>query len=340
MKRARLAVVSVLIAVACGDEAVPTRPTASPTSLEIQGPPPAVGPGQTARVKAVARFTDGSERDVTAEARWSSSQPQIATVDAGVITGHAIGRTGIRATYIAQDAFLTLIVKPEGTFILSGNITEPGPVSVDSATVAVLGGSLNPVTTDSLGFYEVLGVSGSVTLRVSKPGYLDDTRTLTVTRDEKLDVQIRPISAPRPVAGIYRMTLTISPSCAIVPHDQKTRIYTAAIGQEAARLRIQLGDANFVVDDGEEQKSFNGMVAGSTVTFDWGDGYAARYYGTTSVQEILPSGQILGIWGTMVAPAAPQTISGTMVGGFTLRAGNSTGGGCFAEDNTVVFTRR
>ena len=51
-----------------------------------------------AQVKAVARFTDGSERDVTAEARWTSSQPQIATVDAGVITGHALGRTGIRAS--------------------------------------------------------------------------------------------------------------------------------------------------------------------------------------------------------------------------------------------------
>ena len=91
-------------------------------------------------------------------------------------------------------------------------------------------------------------MSGTVTLRVSKPGYLDDTRTVTVTQDQRLDVQIRPISGPTPVAGIYRLTLTISPSCAIVPDDQKTRTYTAAIGQEEARLRIELGDANFVTD--------------------------------------------------------------------------------------------
>jgi len=340
MKRACLAVISVLMAVACGgDESVPTTPTVNAFSFAIQGPPPTVGPGQMAQLKAVARSTDGSERDVTAEARWTSSQPQIATVDAGVITGHALGRTGIRATYQSRDDFLTLVVKPESTFILSGDITEPGPVSIDGATVAVLGGPLNQVTANSVGFYEVFGVSGTVTLRVSKPGYLDETRTLTVTQDQRLDLQIRPISGPTPVAGIYRMTLTISPSCSIVPDDQKTRTYTAAIGQEEARLRIQLGDANFATDRGEEQKHFNGMVAGSTVTFDWGDGYAAFYYGTTSVQEILPGGQILGIWGTMVAPAAPRTISGTMVGGFTLRTGN-TSRGCSAPDNTVVFTRK
>ena len=185
-----------------------------------------------AQVRAVARFTDGTERDVRADATWTSTQPQIATVDAGVITGRALGRTVIRATYMSRGASLTIVVKPEGTFILSGNIIEPGPVSVGSATVTVLGGPLNQVTANSFGFYEVFGVSGTVTLRVSKPGYLDETRTLTVTQDQRLDLQIRPISGPTPVAGIYRMTLTISPSCSIVPDDQKTRTYTAAIGQD------------------------------------------------------------------------------------------------------------
>ncbi len=187
-------------------------------------------------MKAVARFTDGSERDVTADARWTSTQPQIATVDAGVITGQALGRTQIRATYMSRNACLAIVVKPEGTFILSGTITEPGPVNVGMATVTVLGGPLNQVTANSFGFYELFGVSGTLTLRVSKPGYLDETRTLTVTQDQRVDVQIRPISAPTPVAGIYRMTLTISPSCSIVPDDQKTRTYTAAIGQDEARL--------------------------------------------------------------------------------------------------------
>ena len=180
-------------------------------------------------------------------------------------------------------------------------------------------------------------MSGTLTLRVSKPGYLDETRTLTVTQDQRLDVQIRPISGPTPVAGIYRMTLTISPSCSIVPDDQKTRTYTAAIGQDEARLRIQLGDANFALI-WWEQNSFNGTVFGSTVTFDWGDGYAAFYYGTKRSGDSAGRSDSRNL-GHDGRPGGAQTISGNLVGGFTFREGNRTRG-CSAADNRVVFTRR
>lgn len=351
MNRAYLAVICVLITVSCGGDKTPfvlrdptpTTPTPTPTAnavlstVVIQGPAPTVGPGQTAQVKAVARFSDGSERDVSPDATWTSSQPQIATVDGGMIKGQALGRTVIRAGYMSRSVSLTIVVQPEGTFIVSGNITEPGSVAVGTATVAVLGGPPNSVATNSVGFYELFGASGTVTLRVNSPGYLDETRTLTVTQNQRLNVEIRPIMGPTPVVGTYRMTLTISPSCSIVPDDQKTRMYTATIGQDGARLTIQLSDANFVRDSRVEKSSFSGRVSGSTVTFDLGSGYYVSYYGA-NVQETLPGGQILGIWGTMAAPAA-QTISGNLVGGFTFREGNRTRG-CSAPDNRVVFTRK
>ena len=347
MNRAYLVSIAVLIAAACeGDTKLPGPTTPTPTpepslaSLVIQGPL-TVGPRQTAQLKAVARFSDGSERDVTPDARWTSSQAAIATVDAGVIMGQALGRAQIRATYVSRSASLSMVIKPEGTFVLAGNITEPGPVNIGMATVAVLGGTLNQVTANSQGFYELFGVSGTLSLRVSKPGYRDETRTLSVTQDQTFDVQIRPISSPTRVAGTYSVILTISPSCSIVPDDQKTRTYTATIAQDMARVTVQLGDAKFVAESGREKNSFNGTVFGSTVTFDWGDGsFYYYYYNLYHVQEILPGGQILGIWGKLVAPAAP-TISGNLVGGFSFRAG--TGGRtstCSATDNTVVFTRR
>jgi hypothetical protein len=342
-RRAHLTAIIVLSAVACNSDkksAVPTNPTpVSPTltSLAIQGPPPTVGPGQTAQVTAVGRFSDGSERAVTGEATWTSTQPQIATVDAGMITGRALGRTQIRAMYLFRSAFLTLVVEPAGTFILSGNITEPGPVSVAAAMVTALGEPVNQTIANSNGFYELFGVSGTVTLRVSKSNYLDDIRMLTVTQDQKVDVQIKPIAGPTPVAGIYRMTLTISPSCSIVPDDLKTRTFTAAIGQDAARLKIQLGDANFVPD----KFSFNGQVFGNTVTLDWGPYDYYGYYGGQSVQEILPGGQVLGIWGKMVVPADAQTLSGNLAGGFTFRERTGViSRSCSATDSSVVFTRK
>ena len=99
-------------------------------------------------------------------------------------------------------------------------------------------------------------------------------------------MQIRPIAAPANVAGVYGVTLTVSPSCSLVPNDQRTRTYTATVGQDIARLNIQLGDANFVVDDSGRKNSLNGTVFGSTVTFNWGSGnYYYYYYGTTKFRR-------------------------------------------------------
>jgi hypothetical protein len=130
------------------------------------------------------------------------------------------------------------------------------------------------------------------------------------------------------------MTLTISPSCSIVPDDQKTRVYTATIVQDSARLTIQLSDAIFVRD----LRTFYGSVSGSTVTLNWGSSFYYYYY-DTAVQETLPGGQILGIWGTMVGPAAAQPISGSLAGGFTYREGNRTRS-CSAADNRLVLERK
>ena len=350
MKRATLVVISSLLTITCGGDnssparttpTAPSGPTLTTIAIRsaIQGTSPSVPPGATTQLNLIARFNDGSERDVTTEARWTSTQPQIATVDAGTVTGQVLGRATIRATYMSRDASLTIVVKPDGTFVVSGAVTEPGRIVVGGATVATLGGPSIQVTTNSAGFYELFGVPSTFTMRVSKAGYVDDTRTLTVTQDQRVDVQIRPIVGPTPVAGIYRLTLTISPSCAIVPNDQKTRTYTASIGQDEARLAIQLGDANFATNAGRVRNMFSGQVFGNTVTFDWGaGGYYVFYYGA-NVEEILTGGQILGIWGSMTTSASAQTIAGTLVGGFTFREGNTTRT-CSAADNQVVFTRK
>jgi Carboxypeptidase regulatory-like domain len=345
MNRVCLVVASVVVAVACGGDKSSPAPTVPTTStgtaflsmVAFQGPTPLIGPGETAQIKVIASFSDGSVRDVTADATLASTQPQIATVEAGVIKGVALGRTTIRATYMNRNAFLNLIIQPAGTFIVSGNITEPVSVVVPNATVMVLAGARNSVTTTSFGFYELFGMSGTVTLRVSSPGYVDETRTLTVMQNERVNVEIRPIVAPASVAGTYGMTLTISPSCSIVPAEQRTRTYTATISQDAARLSIKLSDANFVRSGTVEKSSFGGKVSGSSIVLDFGDGYYVFYYGA-NVQETLPGGQILGIWGSMTVSAG-QSMSGNLVGGFTYRENNRTNG-CSGSDNRLVLTRR
>jgi hypothetical protein len=284
-----------------------------------------------------ARFSDGTQHSVTADASWSSSQPQIASVAAGQVTGRSLGRTQIRAQYQNRGVAFSIVVKPEGTFILSGNLTEPGAVTVSGATVAVIGSNPPYQVATVNGSYELFGLAGTVTLAASKPGYLDATQTVTVTRDQKFDFQIKPISPPAPVGGDYRMVLTISPSCSSVPDDQKTRTYTATIQQDNAKLTIRLSDATFV----QGKNTFSGQGHGNTTTFDFGSYYYYPYYGYYGVyvREVTSDGQVLGIWGQVTGSVSGQTIAGTLVGGFTYKQNNRTAS-CSASDNKVVLTKK
>ena len=341
MNRACL-ILAVLVTVSCeGDKPSPpvgpgpVNPVLS--SVSVQGTP-TIGPGESARVQAIARYSDGSEKDVTADAAWTSSQARIATVEAGLITGQALGRVTIRARFESRTASVNLVIQPAGTFIVGGNITEPGPINVVSATIAVVGGP-NQVTSNVNGAYELFGVSGSVSVRAGKPGYVDETRALTVTENQRLDLQIRPVLAPTSIAGNYRVTLTIPSGCVSVPDEHRTRTYGATIEQNSALVRVELRDANFVVDARSGAKNkFSGKVIGNTVALEWGTGSNYYYYyDEFAIQEIVSSTQTLGIWGRMEAPAAP-TISGNLVGGFFLREGARTSR-CSARNSAVVFTR-
>jgi hypothetical protein len=337
-RHAWIAAAGIFIAVACHkDKAAPPTspsPSASLATLSFQAPQlTSVAPGKTAQMAAIARYSDGTEREVTNDASWTSSQPQIATVSKGAVTGLALGQTQIRANYQSRSVSFTIVVKPEGTFVVSGVITEPGGIRVQGATLTVvggIGGAPYQVVSPS-GSYQLFGVAGTVTMRVSKDGYLDQNLTLNVTQDQKLDLELRQIVPPVSVGGTYRMTLTISPSCSVIPDDLKTRIYTATITQDSARLTIRLSDANLPASN----NTFTGTVFGSTVTFDLGSDYYLSYYGAV-VQEILPQAT-LGVWGKVVTPASPQIISGTLVGGFTYGASRSNSV-CPSNNSKVVLT--
>ena len=264
-------------------------------------------------------------------------QPNVATVSGGAVTGIALGRTMIRVNFERGSTSMTIVIEPDGTFIVKGKVTEAGGLGVLAATVEVISGPPNQVQTNSDGFYELFGVGGTSILRFGKTGYFDERRSVTMSADQTLDVEITPRSAPASVAGTYRVTFTASASCTILPAELKTRTYTATIDQDAARLLVTLSGASFVT----MQNTFSGKVFGDTVTFDMGTAaitMATYYYGTL-LQEVLPSSQILGLFGTMTAPATPQSISGTLAGGFTLKTGD-THTSCAANDNQVVFTRQ
>ena len=62
----------------------------------------------------MARFTDGTTRDVTTTAQWDTSNPSLATVtNAGVVTLVGAGDVEVRATYQSVSGTLRLMTRPE-----------------------------------------------------------------------------------------------------------------------------------------------------------------------------------------------------------------------------------
>jgi uncharacterized protein YjdB len=63
--------------------------------------------GQSAQLTASIVYTDGTQKDVTSVAKWTTSAPSVALVSfSGVVTAFAIGPTVITASF--QDVTGTL----------------------------------------------------------------------------------------------------------------------------------------------------------------------------------------------------------------------------------------
>lgn len=66
--------------------------------------------GSSENVVVTAKYADGSTKDVTKEATWTSSNPKAATVDAGSITAVASGETTITASLNSKTVKITVQV--------------------------------------------------------------------------------------------------------------------------------------------------------------------------------------------------------------------------------------
>ena len=78
------------------------------------------------------------------------------------------------------------------TYALSGAIFAATPTGLAPVQgVRVEASSFRVATTDTNGFYSMSGLyAGSSSVRVSKEGYETDTRTVTISADTRLDIQI------------------------------------------------------------------------------------------------------------------------------------------------------
>ncbi len=160
------------------------------TSIAVS-PQTATSPvGTKARFTATATFSDGSTKDVSTSAAWSSTSPQVASVNSfGLAQGLAAGGASIQATVgsvsgsanltVQPPALLGLTIQPAlGGTIVGGTLqfTATGAYSDGSSqdiTTAVTWSSTNPgIATISAGGLSTGVASGSTTISARLGGIM------------------------------------------------------------------------------------------------------------------------------------------------------------------------
>jgi len=152
--------------------AITTTPPSNtaPQSLMVDGRKSLSAIGETSQLTAIARLRDGSTRDVTSTARWSSQNISVATVSSsGLAMAIGLGAARIEVTYEEAMYGFQLSVTPAGTFAAVGDVREPGQGALAGVRV------LEPVSgrstlTDQSGNYMLAAVA-SRHLRFDKEGY-------------------------------------------------------------------------------------------------------------------------------------------------------------------------
>jgi hypothetical protein len=110
---------SLALVTGCGSSSPPAAPSTPAVTIVsiLVGVPgngsPALTPGETRQLFALATQSDSSTADVTNLATWQSSNPNLATVSpAGVVTAAAEGAIDVSATYKSVKGSLHVDVNP------------------------------------------------------------------------------------------------------------------------------------------------------------------------------------------------------------------------------------
>jgi len=357
-----MGIAAISLSAGCGTS-TPTKPgtipsgDARPSALTVIGDTTLRAVGDIGHFTAIATWPDESTKDVTSGAVWFSQQPAVVSVvSPGILKAVSLGRTTVSVGYppVAKD--LVVEVRPPGTFVLVGTISEPTNLPVDGAGVEIVSGpsAVRSTQSRSDGRYEFFGLSGNLQIRVTKEGYNASEQVVSVTADQVLDFQIRPLVDPADVAGVYRLTMTASAICSSNSYygksplspEARSRTYDATLTQEGALVRVELSGADFVPFPPDPQthsgRAFFGHVSGQTITFNIVGDPEFAY----DLLERLTPISYLGVGGKLVAAIRSSTIDGYLDGLFTefiapasVYISATIKGNCEANAHHFVFER-
>lgn len=286
----------------CGSSVAPTvtpPPVVTVSSVTIAGMGAEGLVGDELSLTLAAALSDQTTKDVTAQATWESSNTAVATVSpAGRLVMAGPGECEIKATYQGATTSRHLVVsRPSpGIGLVAGvlsDATTQRPV-VGARVEIVDGVNIGKfATSDGNGYYAIPNIiNGTMTLRITRDGYITTDAPATVLGNTQVDVQVRPVPPP-PYAGTYNVSLT-------VVQDTCLQIFPAASGQvqlsgTATTITVRIVERGIT-------RSYNGTIAGDG-TFS-----AVTGNGSTSSTGWYPSHDYTG---SVSGRVSGNSVSGT-----------------------------
>ena len=322
----------VAAGIGCDNPAAPSE-TLPVQSIAVAGTLSLRQPGDTGQLTAIATLTDGTTRDVTAEAYWSTSSG-VASVSAGLVTaiGYGSGTITVRMRAYATVPFR---IVPDGAFLIQGKVTDQGAPVAGARVEATCAAGCYAAVTDGAGAFWLPG-AGDVTLKTTVEGYEISTTQVAVGGDREVAIALeRDAVATGPVLGSYTLTFTASPSCTLPP-EASQRNYRAQIEDSrnaALNLDVRLSGAYFESYGWFDEAGFAGRFDGRTVRFHIGSSEEFSFI------EILPGGMTLSYDGEATGTPGERGIVTAFNGTVTLKAGATVMASCPAQDHRLEFTR-
>jgi uncharacterized protein YjdB len=194
-------------------------PAATLVSLAVTPATASVAIGATQQLVATASYSDGSSRDVSALAAWTSATPAAATVNAasGLAAGVSAGSSVITAAYSGKSASATLTVRPATLVSIAVAPQAPSLLIGSTRQLAVTATYSNGTTTDvtatsafvsasaanvAVGGSGLLtGVAAGTSVITATFGGQNATTTATVTAATLSSISVTPATATVAIAG-------------------------------------------------------------------------------------------------------------------------------------------
>ncbi len=196
--------VFVLTATACNDrpESPSVPPTPSPPqpptliSVALTGNVTLGAVGETSQLTLTGTFSDGTSKDVSADARWTLGDPRVLTITpGGLATVTTLGRTFVTANYQNRGASTKVTATSPGTYVISGRVREPGQGGLLDAVITDAATGLS-ATSNLDGLFSIAALPApEALLNVAKVNY----EAREVSANERMEVDA-------PVQRIVRLT--------------------------------------------------------------------------------------------------------------------------------------